>query len=110
MFGLECSLTGDGIEVPGNQTIKTPKGIVRTYHDHRIAMTAMILATVKGATIRHQICARCLTFCSMKGYLRFGIQPCLPKCSSMLWSDIRIGSCATVNTSPWVWNSSHVLE
>ncbi|MBI19962.1 MAG: hypothetical protein CMB73_05240 [Euryarchaeota archaeon] len=51
MFGLECSLTGDGIEVPGNQTIKTPKGIVRTYHDHRIAMTAMILATVKGATI-----------------------------------------------------------
>ena len=51
MFGLECSLTGDGVEVPGNQIIKTPQDIVRTHHDHRLAMTAMILATAKGATI-----------------------------------------------------------
>ena len=51
MFGLECSLTGDGVEVPGNQTIKTPEGIVRTHHDHRLAMTATILAIAKGATI-----------------------------------------------------------
>lgn len=51
MFGLDCTLNSDGIEVPGNQIINAPKSIVRTHEDHRIAMTAMILATSKGGTI-----------------------------------------------------------
>ncbi|MDP6869251.1 MAG: hypothetical protein QGI21_00550 [Candidatus Poseidoniaceae archaeon] len=58
-FGLSCELTSDGIVIPGNQILKKPQGIVETYGDHRIQMTAIILASKVGAIIEnsnlHQI-------------------------------------------------------
>ena len=50
-FGLNCDLTSDGIIVEGNQKLVEPTRIIRTYADHRLAMTAMALATKTGATI-----------------------------------------------------------
>ena len=50
-FGLNCDLTPDGIIVEGNQKLVQPSRIIRTYADHRLAMTAMALATKTGATI-----------------------------------------------------------
>ncbi|MEL0101701.1 MAG: hypothetical protein VW862_08385, partial [Euryarchaeota archaeon] len=40
-----------GLHIPGGQTPITPKQIVKTYRDHRIQMTAVILASICGATI-----------------------------------------------------------
>lgn len=50
-FGLNCDLTTDGIIVEGKQKLVQPSRIIRTYADHRLAMTAMALATNTGATI-----------------------------------------------------------
>ena len=50
-FGLNCDLTPDGIIVEGKQKLVQPSRIIRTYADHRLAMTAMALATNTGATI-----------------------------------------------------------
>ena len=50
-FGLNCDLTPDGIIVEGNQKLVQPSRIIRTYADHRLAMTAMALATKTGASI-----------------------------------------------------------
>lgn len=50
-FGLNCELTTDGIIVEGKQKLVQPSRIIRTYADHRLAMTAMALATNTGATI-----------------------------------------------------------
>ena len=50
-FGLNCDLTPDGIIVEGKQELVQPSKIIRTYADHRLAMTAMALATNTGATI-----------------------------------------------------------
>ena len=51
-FGLESSANPDGLIVPGGQTPKAPQGIVETYDDHRLQMTAIILASICGGKIR----------------------------------------------------------
>ena len=44
-FGLRADVTEDGcLSIPGGQSLVTPTNLVRTYLDHRIQMTAMILA------------------------------------------------------------------
>ncbi len=44
-FGLRANVTEDGhLSIPGGQSLVTPTNLVRTYLDHRIQMTAMILA------------------------------------------------------------------
>lgn len=50
-FGLNCELTSDGIIIEGGQSLTKPSKIVHTYSDHRLAMTAMALATGTGASI-----------------------------------------------------------
>ena len=43
-FGIESKVLQDGIEVVGGQQIKSPGNIVSTFGDHRLQMTAVILA------------------------------------------------------------------
>ena len=44
-FGLRANVTEHGhLSIPGGQSLETPTNLVRTYQDHRIQMTAMILA------------------------------------------------------------------
>jgi 3-phosphoshikimate 1-carboxyvinyltransferase len=50
-FGMKCEIIGDEIRIPGYQKPKKPKKPVETYNDHRIAMTAIVLATLTGANI-----------------------------------------------------------
>jgi len=50
-FGLKAEITDDGLEIAGNQKPTTPKSIVKTYNDHRIQMTAVLLASITGGTI-----------------------------------------------------------
>ncbi len=50
-FGMASSATEDGIEVPGGQVPARPESPVQTYGDHRIAMTAMVLASKVGGSI-----------------------------------------------------------
>ena len=50
-FGIVASQTIDGLEVNGGQRPKAPSGLVRTFGDHRVAMTAIILASLVGAEI-----------------------------------------------------------
>jgi len=50
-FGIESSATSDGIIVKGGQVPRRPEGIVATYGDHRIQMTAVILAGICGGII-----------------------------------------------------------
>ncbi len=50
-FGIKSKINEDGIALPGGQQPIKPQGIVETYGDHRIQMTAIILASKCGATI-----------------------------------------------------------
>ena len=50
-FGIESSATSDGIVVKGGQVPRRPEGVVATYGDHRIQMTAVILAGICGGVI-----------------------------------------------------------
>ncbi|HJM18622.1 MAG TPA: hypothetical protein QF703_03720 [Candidatus Thalassarchaeaceae archaeon] len=50
-FGIEAFRTDDGLEVGGNQCPKSPEKVVETFGDHRIAMTAIVLASAVGAEI-----------------------------------------------------------
>lgn len=57
-FGLTCNVKEDGLDVPGNQTLSTPQSLVLTYDDHRLQMTALVLAlgcndavTIQGDTL-----------------------------------------------------------
>jgi len=50
-FGIMASQTSDGLEVIGGQWPKRPVEVVKTVGDHRIAMTAIILASAVGAEI-----------------------------------------------------------
>ena len=50
-FSIKSQTTKDGLVIEGGQTPKTPDQIVRCYGDHRIQMTALILATHCGAII-----------------------------------------------------------
>ena len=44
-FGLESRLEEDGLRIPGGQDVTTPTGPVKTYSDHRMQMTALILSS-----------------------------------------------------------------
>jgi len=44
-FGMASNATDDGIEIPGGQVPARPESPVETHGDHRIAMTAMVLAS-----------------------------------------------------------------
>jgi|TARA_B100001758_G_scaffold158816_1_gene136862 3-phosphoshikimate 1-carboxyvinyltransferase len=50
-FGITSTINEDGITVPGGQQPIRPKGIVETYGDHRIQMTAILLASKCGGMI-----------------------------------------------------------
>ena len=57
-FGIRSSLLDDGIEVEGNQTPTAPTQPVPTFGDHRLFMTALLLASktggeVDGQTLHH---------------------------------------------------------
>ena len=50
-FGIKSKESPDGIIIMGNQSLKRPEEPVETYSDHRMAMTAMILASKVGGSI-----------------------------------------------------------
>ena len=50
-FGIESKVLQDGIEVVGGQQIKSPGNIVSTFGDHRLQMTAVILACACSAKV-----------------------------------------------------------
>ncbi len=58
-FGIDCKIKQDGIEIKGNQSVQKPLSMVETFGDHRLQMTAIILATKVGAIVEgpelHQI-------------------------------------------------------
>ena len=58
-FGLKCTIEEDGLSIEGGQEMIKPSAFIETYGDHRIQMTAIMLATQTGATIEgphlHQI-------------------------------------------------------
>jgi 3-phosphoshikimate 1-carboxyvinyltransferase len=50
-FGLTCKIEEDGLSIEGGQQITKPEKFVETFGDHRIQMTAVLLATQTGGTI-----------------------------------------------------------
>jgi len=58
-FGIECIIKDDGMTIRGNQSIQKPTSMVETFGDHRLQMTAILLATRVGATVEgprlHQV-------------------------------------------------------
>ncbi len=50
-FGLEAKIHADGLDIRGGQVPVAPTQLVSTYDDHRIQMTAIILATKTGGMI-----------------------------------------------------------
>ena len=51
LFSIQVECTNDGLLVPGGQLPSAPESIVETYGDHRMQMTAAVLATKVGARI-----------------------------------------------------------
>ena len=43
-FGLDASFADGRLVVPGGQRLRSPEGLVETYGDHRMQMTALVLA------------------------------------------------------------------
>jgi 3-phosphoshikimate 1-carboxyvinyltransferase len=50
-FGLVASVTEDGLSIEGHQEITKPLGPVQTHSDHRLFMTAVLLASSCGADV-----------------------------------------------------------
>ena len=50
-FSMKCESKKDGVKLIGRDVPKRPERIVKTHMDHRLAMTAVILATYCGAEI-----------------------------------------------------------
>ncbi|MEE2759678.1 MAG: hypothetical protein VYA86_06850 [Candidatus Thermoplasmatota archaeon] len=50
-FSIQVKCTSDGLEIMGGQVLCRPKELVQTFGDHRMQMTATILATKVGARI-----------------------------------------------------------
>ncbi len=50
-FGMSSRATDDGIEIPGGQFPEKPDKPVETHGDHRLVMTAAVLASKVGGTI-----------------------------------------------------------
>ena len=55
-FGIKSMENSDGITIPGNQKPGRPNSPVPTYSDHRMAMTAMVLASKVGGIIEGEDC------------------------------------------------------
>ncbi len=54
-FGMSARATDDGIEIPGGQFPEKPDSPVETHGDHRLVMTAAVLASkVGGIIINHR--------------------------------------------------------
>ena len=51
VFGMNCEITEDGLIIEGKQNPKKPENPVETHLDHRIAMTAVALATFTGGEV-----------------------------------------------------------
>jgi 3-phosphoshikimate 1-carboxyvinyltransferase len=51
VFGLDCEIIEEGLVIKGGQIPIRPKKTVKTYFDHRMAMTAVALATYSGGEI-----------------------------------------------------------
>ena len=45
-------MTSDGLKMSGGQVPENQEGIVETYGDHRLQMTAVALGCLTGAVIR----------------------------------------------------------
>jgi len=57
-FGMDAQATEDGLEIPGGQSPSRPEFPIDSHRDHRLAMTAMVLASRCGGTIsNHEICS-----------------------------------------------------
>ena len=52
-FGMDANATEEGLEIPGNQTPSRPSHPIETHQDHRLAMTAMALASRFGGSVRN---------------------------------------------------------
>ena len=50
-FGLQATLLADGVEVEGNQVPSKPEHPVPTFGDHRLFMTAVLLASKTGGEV-----------------------------------------------------------
>ena len=50
-FSIDSTISSDGLSIPGGQQPKKPDGIVETYDDHRIQMTAILLASICGGSV-----------------------------------------------------------
>ena len=50
-FGMHAEVTQEGLKIPGGQIPESPCDPVKTHQDHRLAMTAMILASKFGGEI-----------------------------------------------------------
>lgn len=44
-FGLQSQATSQGLVLPGGQRFEAPQGVVETYGDHRMQLTALVLAS-----------------------------------------------------------------
>lgn len=55
-FGIKSMESSDGIIVPGGQEPSRPVDPVLTYSDHRMAMTAMIIASKTGGCVEGDDC------------------------------------------------------
>ena len=56
-FGIEVEERVDGLSIPGGQHPIEPTEEIDCEHDHRLAMTAAVLATKVGARLSgHEIC------------------------------------------------------
>ena len=57
-FGMDAEATEDGLDIPGNQSPSRPEIPVDSHQDHRLAMTAMALASSCGGVVSEpEICA-----------------------------------------------------
>ena len=50
-FGIKSKVTDEGLKIEGNQIPTRPNQIVDTFGDHRIQMTAILLASICGGEI-----------------------------------------------------------
>lgn len=51
-FSIKSTINSDGLSILGGQQPKKPNGIVETYNDHRIQMTAILLASICGGSVK----------------------------------------------------------
>lgn len=49
-FGLQSQATPEGLVLSGGQRLEAPKGMVETYGDHRMQLTALVLASSLPST------------------------------------------------------------